>query len=165
LVILRKQIAGLSEGSFNRFILRARRAARIEGGVNVLVTSSAAMRSFNLRFRGVNRPTDVLSFPSKSQSRARLAGEIAISADIATQNALRLGHAPAMEVKVLALHGLLHLAGMDHERDNGEMARKEAHLRQVLHLPSTLTERAKFQTSSTIPKSLVNRRKKVRGKA
>jgi probable rRNA maturation factor len=70
-----------------------------------------------------------------------LAGEIAISADIARQNAARLGHPAALEIKLLALHGILHLAGMDHERDNGEMARKEAHLRSVLRLPTGLIER------------------------
>ena len=163
MVILRKQIVGLSERSLNRFLLRASRAARIAGAVNLLVTSSAAMRSLNVRFRGVNKPTDVLSFPSNQSSQnARLAGEIAISADIATQNALRLGHAPAMEVKVLTLHGLLHLAGMDHERDNGEMARKEAHLRRILHLPSTLTERASPAKNSPTRRSVVSRQKRAK---
>ena len=71
------------------------------------------------------------------------AGEIAISADIACQNALRYGHSPAQEIKVLALHGILHLAGYDHERDNGQMAREEARLRRALGLPSTLIERAR----------------------
>jgi probable rRNA maturation factor len=54
---------------------------------------------------------------------------------------MRLGHSAALEVKILALHGILHLAGFDHERDNGQMARKEAKLRQALRLPATLIER------------------------
>jgi probable rRNA maturation factor len=112
----------------------------------VLVTSSAAVRALNREFRGKNKATDVLSFPSDSagsQSRRRpnLAGDVAISADIALQNSVRLGHPAAQEVKILALHGILHLAGFDHERDNGEMARKEATLRRALKLPAALIER------------------------
>ena len=64
-----------------------------------------------------------------------------VSADIASDNANRYGHPAAMEVKILALHGILHLAGFDHESDNGKMARKEAALRRTLGLPSSLTER------------------------
>jgi probable rRNA maturation factor len=145
LVILQKKVVGLSQESLSRFVMRARRQSRLRGRVNVLVTGSAAMRTLNARFRGKNKPTDVLSFPSEraiSSGRAGFAGEIAISADIAAQNAARLGHSVASEVKVLALHGILHLAGMDHEHDNGQMARKEAELRRALRLPGSLTERA-----------------------
>jgi probable rRNA maturation factor len=145
LVILQKKIVGLSEAALERFVLAARRAAGLKGTVNLLVTSSAALRSLNQKFRGKNQATDVLSFPSSSSQLGRAsrpAGEIAISADIAMQNALRLGHGPAQEVKILALHGILHLAGFDHERDNGTMARKEASLRDRLGLPSGLIERA-----------------------
>jgi probable rRNA maturation factor len=70
-----------------------------------------------------------------------VAGEVAISADIALQNSLRLGHSVGQEIKILALHGILHLAGFDHERDNGEMARKEKTLRRALKLPAALIER------------------------
>ena len=140
----------MSEGSLSRFVLRARRTAGLKGNVNVLVTGSSAMRALNGRFRGKNTPTDVLSFPSETAGNVKegFAGEIAISADIAAQNALRLGHSVSAEVKVLALHGILHLAGMDHERDNGQMARKEATLRRVLRLPATLTERAHTEKRS-----------------
>ena len=146
MVILDKKVAGLSQKALERFVLKARRAVRLRGTVNVLVTSSTAMCSLNLRFRQKSKPTDVLSFPSEPSShnggqRAGLAGEIAISADIARQNAARLGHPTALEIKLLALHGILHLAGMDHERDNGEMARMEARLRSVLRLPTGLIER------------------------
>jgi probable rRNA maturation factor len=146
LVILQKNVVGLSEGSLSRFVMRARRESGLRGRVNVLVTGSAAMRTLNARFRGKNKATDVLSFPSAQAlpaGRPDFAGEIAISADIAAQNAARLGHSVASEVKLLALHGILHLAGMDHEHDNGQMARKEAELRRVLRLPATLTERAR----------------------
>ncbi len=144
MVIVEKKIAGLSATSLGRFVLRARKAAHLRSPVNVLVTSNAVMRSLNLRFRKIRRATDVLSFPSESASvgTRSLAGEIAISADIAFRNAAHLGHPAAIEAKVLALHGILHLAGFDHERDNGEMARKEAALRRKLGLPLSLTERS-----------------------
>ena len=146
MVILQKKVVGLNEDALNRFVLRARKAVGVPGQVNVLVTSSAAVRSLNRQFRGQNKATDVLSFPftfptPESRKRPKLAGEIAISADIALQNSARLGHPPAPEVKILALHGILHLAGFDHERDNGEMARKEATLRRALRLPAALIER------------------------
>ncbi len=147
LVILQKKVAGLTEAIVERFLLRARRAAGLRGVANVLVTSSAVLRSLNRQFRGKDKTTDVLSFPSPTSKSGRgnkFAGDIAISADVAADNAARLGHSPAEEVKILALHGILHLAGFDHERDNGKMARKEARLRHALKLPSVLTERAQF---------------------
>ena len=151
MVILQKKIAGLSADALERFVLRARRAAGLSGMVNLLVTSSAAVRSLNNQFRGKNKATDVLSFPStsvgaKSSKRPKLAGDVAISADIALQNSIRLGHPVAHEIKILALHGILHLAGFDHERDNGEMARKETTLRRALRLPAALIERFKRST-------------------
>jgi probable rRNA maturation factor len=148
LVILQKKVAGLSKDALERFVLRARKAVGLHMQVNVLVTSSAAVRSLNRQFRSHNKATDVLSFPctfSTSEShrpaKAKLAGDVAISADIACDNSIQLGHPAAQEVKILALHGILHLAGFDHERDNGEMARKEARLRRALRLPAALIER------------------------
>ena len=150
LVILEKQVAGLNEGALQRFIVRARKAVGLKGQVNVFVTSSSAVRLLNLRFRSQNKATDVLSFPagssvSQSRNRAKLAGEVAISADIALKNSFRLGHPAVQEVKILALHGILHLAGFDHERDNGRMARTEAKLRRALRLPAALIERVKIE--------------------
>jgi probable rRNA maturation factor len=154
-VILRKRIVGLSSSTLERFVLRARRAVRLRNPVNVLVTSSAELRSFNQRFRGANKSTDVLSFPAapptERQAR-RVAGEVAISADIARQNAGRLGHSVADEVKILVLHGILHLAGFDHERDNGEMARKESQLRRKLKLEGSLIERTQARGRSRVTK-------------
>jgi probable rRNA maturation factor len=142
-VILRKRIAGLSRSTLERFVLRARRAVHLRETVNVLVTSSAELRSLNRRFLGADKPTDVLSFPSSPADRQarRFAGDVAISADIARENARRLGHSVADEVKILVLHGVLHLAGFDHERDHGEMARKESRLRRQLKLEAGLIER------------------------
>jgi probable rRNA maturation factor len=145
LVILQKKIPGLTESALERFVLRARKAVDLRGRVNVLVTSSASVRALNRRFRGRNKATDVLSFPVTSNLRSResekLAGDVAISGDIALQNSVRLGHTVSAEIKILVLHGILHLAGFDHESDNGEMARKEATLRRALGLPAALIER------------------------
>ena len=142
MIILQKKIAGLSARSLARFVLRARRAASLPGRVNLLLTGSARMRSLNFQFRRKDKATDVLSFPSDSNvGKPGLAGEIAISADIACRNAALYGHSAALEMKILALHGILHLAGYDHESDNGKMARKELALRRELGLPSSLTER------------------------
>lgn len=145
MVIFRKRITGLSRSTLERFVLRAKRAVRLRDTVNVLVTNSSELRSLNRQFRGADKATDVLSFPSASPTTGparSVAGEVAISADIARDNADQLGHSLAEEVKILVLHGILHLAGFDHERDHGEMARKECQLRRRLNLPASLTERA-----------------------
>jgi probable rRNA maturation factor len=155
LVIVQKRVAGVRAETLRRFVARARKAAGLRGQVNVLITTDSAMRSLNSQFRGKNKATDVLSFPplSAKRNQARVAGELAISAEIAAQNALALGHSPAAEVKVLVLHGILHLAGYDHERDNGSMARKEAKLRRVLNLPVALIERSRPSDSKPTRKT------------
>jgi len=149
LVIFQKRVADLAELALDRFIARARRAAGLRGGVNVLVTSNAEMKSLNRRFRGKNAATDVLSFPAAFGAPSGFAGDIAISASIASQNARWLGHTPAEEIKILALHGILHLRGYDHERDQGRMARREKQLRAKLHLPLGLIERALVEREAT----------------
>jgi len=141
LVIFQKRVADLTELALSRFVTLARQAAGLKGVVNVLLTSSAEMKSLNRRFRQKDKPTDVLAFPAEANLRKQFAGEIAISAEIAAKNAHALGHSPAEEVKILALHGVLHLRGYDHECDNGQMARREKQLRAVLHLPQGLIER------------------------
>jgi probable rRNA maturation factor len=142
LVIFQKRVADLTELALSRFVARARRAVGLQGAVNVLLTSSAEMKSMNRRFRGKDQVTDVLSFPAEPGAQRQFAGEIAIAAEIATRNALALGHAPGDEVKILVLHGILHLRGYDHECDNGQMARREKQMRAKLHLPIGLIERA-----------------------
>jgi probable rRNA maturation factor len=142
MVILKKRVAGVSESGLTRFAERAKRALRVAGTVNVLVSDGRELKRLNRRFRGKNYPTDVLSFPVAC-SMDRLAGDIAIAADIARENARRLGHTPAQELKILVLHGLLHLAGYDHEQDDGQMAREEERLRKALKLPIGLIERSR----------------------
>ena len=135
-------MAGLSDTGLAKFVARASRAIKLKGTVNVLVTGSSELRSLNRRFRDKDQPTDVLSFPPGPCFLNGLAGDIAISRDIAKENARRLGHSAAQEIKVLALHGLLHLVGYDHECDQGVMAGKEQQLRQSLGLPLGLIERS-----------------------
>jgi probable rRNA maturation factor len=141
MVIFQKRIPGATETSLDRFITRAKRVAGLRGSVSVLITSSRELRTLNRRFRRKDKPTDVLSFPAEPSASRKSAGEIAIAADIATQNALQFGHMPFEEIKILALHGILHLAGYDHEIDGGEMARREIELRKQFRLPVALIER------------------------
>lgn len=151
LVILRKKIAGLSRSTLERFLLRARRAVHLHGAVNLLVTSSTELRLLNRQFLGKDKATDVLSFPAAQSMLPRtrqIAGEVAISAEIARENARRFGHSFGEEIKILVLHGVLHLAGFDHERDHGEMARKESRLRRQLKLERGLIERTNGHSSS-----------------
>ena len=107
----------------------------------MLVTSSRELQGLNHRFRGKNKPTDVLSFPAIPGLMRGFAGDIAISAEMAARNARQLGHTAAEEIRILTLHAVLHLAGYDHELDGGEMEREEARLRKALGLPVGLIER------------------------
>jgi probable rRNA maturation factor len=159
LIVIEKKVAGVSGRDLERFAERARRAARLSGEVNVLITSDAELRRLNRAFRRKNKPTDVLAFPATSSG---VAGDIAISADTAARNAVGLGHSLMNELKILILHGLLHLAGHDHERDNGQMARKETALRGRLGLPQGLIERTLSLETRMRPKSVRARRKSMR---
>ena len=141
-IIFDKPMRGLSQAALGRFVSRAQRTAGWRGQVNVWVTTSCKLRGLNRQFRGKDEPTDVLSFPRLDESVKR-AGDIAISADIAGYNARLLGHKLAEEIKILALHGLLHLAGYNHERDDGKMAREECRLRKSFRLPAALLERSR----------------------
>ena len=122
-VIVNGKAPGLSERALARFLTSACRAVGLKGTPTLLVTSSRRMRHLNARFRGKDSATDVLSFPSPSFVEG-FSGDIAVSLDIAVRNSRVLGHSVASELKILVLHGVLHLAGYDHESDNGEMAKK-----------------------------------------
>ena len=140
-IILERRIRGLGARKLSQFVMAACRSLSLPAGASVLVTSSQRMRALNLRFRRKNRATDVLSFPGPAFVDG-FAGDISISLDIAARNARSLGHSVGDEVRILVLHGLLHLAGYDHEKDNGEMARREKVLRRKFKLPSALIERS-----------------------
>jgi len=140
--------------------------ARARGTLSVAVVSDARVRSLNRRYRGVNRATDVLSFPvadrpSPLRDHRSLTtdhrspitdhrppftdhclGDIVIARGVARRQAREAGHSELTEWRVLALHGLLHLLGYDHERDAGRMRRVESRLRRRGGLPGGLIERA-----------------------
>jgi len=128
------------------FLAAAQAAVRVKGQVTVLLTTDAAIKKLNRQFRGKNTATDVLSFPASGLGG--MAGDLAISVTTALGQAAEQGHSLSTEIKVLVLHGLLHLAGFDHEVDDGKMARRERALRAKLGLPSGLIERAGFPTHS-----------------
>ena len=141
MVIFDPPITGVSTSSVSaaqlqRFARRAQKLAEVQGEVDILIATNKRLRELNRRFRRKDKPTDVLSFPRPS------GGDIAISAQIALENAQRYGHSLASELKILVLHGMLHLAGYDHESDNGRMARVESRLRSQLKLPASLIDRA-----------------------
>ena len=127
------------------FLREAQAAVRLRGQVSVLLTTDREIRRLNRQFRGKDKATDVLSFPAEAlvQKTERIAGDLAISVPTARRQARQQGHTLSIEIKVLILHGLLHLAGFDHERDSGQMARREKLLRRRLRLPEGLIERTK----------------------
>jgi probable rRNA maturation factor len=135
-----------STRSLAQFLTQAQAAVRLRGQVTVLLTGDATMRDLNRRFRGKNKATDVLSFPVENlvqnQEKSQEKGDVAISVETAQRQAAEQGHSLAIEIKVLMLHGLLHLAGHDHENDAGEMRRRERSLRTKLGLPAGLIERS-----------------------
>jgi probable rRNA maturation factor len=129
------------------------------GEVTVVLATDARVRKLNHEYRGKDYATDVLSFPNdddgapaaadaksaKSAKKAKVArhlGDIVIARGVAARQAREAGHALATELRILALHGLLHLLGYDHERDAGEMARVEKRLRRQGGLREGLIERA-----------------------
>jgi probable rRNA maturation factor len=114
----------------------APRSAR--GSLTVAILPDSRVKTLNRKFRRKNTGTDVLSFPGTGTHL----GDIAISRGIARKQAKLLGHSLSVELRVLALHGLLHLLGYDHESDNGRMARVEARLRRKAKLPLGLIARA-----------------------
>jgi probable rRNA maturation factor len=140
--------------------------ARARGVVSLALVSDATVRALNRDFRGVDRATDVLSFPNTSSCALRrtqrtqrkkpvltfvspvssvveiFLGEIVIARGVARRQAAGAGHSELTELRVLALHGLLHLLGYDHERDAGRMRTAERRLRHKGGLREGLIERA-----------------------
>jgi probable rRNA maturation factor len=106
-----------------------------------LITNDKRLHELNRQFLNHDGPTDVLSFPQAAGSDEL--GEMAISIERADAQARQYGHSLMDEIRILMLHGLLHLSGMDHERDRGEMARTERRLRKELGLPDGLIARSK----------------------
>ena len=106
-----------------------------------LVTGDEELARLNKQFRGKDGPTDVLSFPIEGDDG--YIGDLAISLGRARAQAKQYGHSVTEEIRILMLHGLLHLRGMDHETDSGQMARTERRWRKTLQLTAGLVERTK----------------------
>jgi probable rRNA maturation factor len=103
-----------------------------DSSVTIAFMSDRKIRSLNQQFRGINTPTDVLSFPNDPEEGQL--GDIAISVETAARQAKENGLTLNEEIAQLILHGLIHLSGYDHETDNGEMNRLELRLRKKLGL-------------------------------
>ncbi|HEX3435557.1 MAG TPA: rRNA maturation RNase YbeY [Pseudacidobacterium sp.] len=126
------------------FLRKAKAAVGLHGEVSVLLATDSSIRILNRDFRKKDKATDVLSFPADAaHPDPKVSGDLAISLDTARRQAEEQGHSLQMELKVLLLHGVLHLAGLDHESDTGQMARKESALRKQLDLPTGLIQRSK----------------------
>jgi probable rRNA maturation factor len=165
-VTFRRKQPNLNCASVLRFARRLQREVAKGKPFDCLVAGDAELRRLNREFRGKDYATDVLSFPvpagpvasrrrsghgEKSGTRAARAdrgvrptlGDIAVSLARARAQARAFGHTTENEIRILILHGLLHLLGMDHETDGGRMARAEARWRARLGLPGGLIERAR----------------------
>ena len=130
----RRVPADLDRAPLENFAALLRRTVAPSLLFHCLITTDAELRRLNRQFRQKDYFTDVLSFPESN--------DIAISWNRARAQAAEYGHSAADEVRVLMLHGVLHLLGMDHETDGGKMARAEVKWRARLGLPSSLIARA-----------------------
>jgi len=113
-----------------RLLEDAARSLGVSGEVALVLTRDPAVRELNARYRGKDKPTDVLSFPGPGGTAGL--GDIVVSVDTAERNARRRGRTLQRELDVLALHGFLHVLGYDHETDDGTMNRLERRLRRKL---------------------------------
>lgn len=108
--------------------------------IELILTDNEEIKDINKEFRGIDSPTDVLSFPYDEMPFSPL-GSIVISLDYVTEVAQRLGHSEEDELTLLFIHGLLHILGYDHEVDNGEMRQKESEIIKKYNLPESLIVR------------------------
>jgi probable rRNA maturation factor len=141
MIVLATPTRRIQKAALEVFAKQAQKAVGLRGTVSVLLADDEELEHLNTRFRGKNKPTDVLSFPPDELADGH-AGDIAISLETAARQAEEFGHSLQNEVKILLLHALLHLNGMDHETDKGEMAARETKLRAKLKLPVNLIARS-----------------------
>lgn len=151
-VIFRRIPENLRPRSIERFARTLQNSVAGGRAFECLITADSELRRMNREFRGKDTVTDVLSFPARPQPYGRdslsasgrgYLGDIAISAARARAQARQFGHTLEQELQILLLHGVLHLLGMDHESDDGRMARAEKRWRARLGLPSGLIERVR----------------------
>ncbi|EDM23728.1 rRNA maturation RNase YbeY [Caminibacter mediatlanticus] len=109
--------------------------------VELILTTDEEIQKLNKEYRNKDKPTDVLSFPLEDFPGMPL-GSIVISIDTAKKEAEKFGHSIDDEIKLLFIHGLLHLLGYDHEVDNGEMREKEKEIIEKFNLPQSLIIRS-----------------------
>jgi probable rRNA maturation factor len=154
LITYRRKPATLDRDSLQSFAEVLRDRVARGRAFHCLITNDAELQSLNAQFRKKDYPTDVLSFPNGHAPTRRVArdpenapdrrislGDIAISIQHARTQARQYHHAPEDEIRILMLHGVLHLLGMDHESDSGQMKRIETRWRRKLGLPTGLIER------------------------
>ena len=131
--------AGLHREELEIFALSLRTIVAAGRDFHCRITGDAELRRLNRDYLGKDYPTDVLSFPSGEE---HFLGNVAISRQRAAVQALEFGHSLTQELELLLLHGVLHLLGFDHERDQGQMDRAERRWRVKLGLPCSLIERS-----------------------
>ena len=107
------------------------------GDVELVFVNDDEMRKINREQRGIDKATDVLSFPYEQVSGG-LMGSVVISTDTASRVAGELGHSIECEIALLFLHGVLHILGYDHEIDDGQMRGKEKEVIEHFNLPDSL---------------------------
>ena len=162
MILNRQRRVRVPVADLEKFLARARRTLRLPAGsLTVCLVTNAEIARWNRAYRGKSGPTDVLSFPSdgnrrgaesnaaraphrrrfssspsftSSTSSASYLGDIAIAPAVARRNARRFGRTFDDEMRILILHGMLHLMGYDHETDTGQMDRREQRLRRALGL-------------------------------
>ena len=139
-LLLFRKAGDVPKAELRAFAKQLRDAVAQGHSFSCLITNDDELERLNRRFLGKNYPTDVLSFPSGDQTTL---GEIAISVRRAADQAEEHGHKLVDELRILMLHGVLHLMGMDHEADAGAMARAEKRWRNELGLPLGLIERSR----------------------
>lgn len=143
MILNRQNRIPLQDAVLARFLTSVQRELKLGGReVTVCFVEDREIARLNKRFRGKPKPTDVLSFPANGtgdsdfphEDDAKVLGDIAISPQAARRNAKLFGRTLGEEICILILHGVLHLAGYDHEVDDGEMERIEMRLRKKLKL-------------------------------
>jgi probable rRNA maturation factor len=141
LVLFRRAPAGLPRRELRDFARLLHKDIAGARDFTCLITDDGELQRLNREFLQKDYVTDVLSFPSGDAGGGL--GDIAISAGRAAAQALQFGHSVVQEIQILMLHGVLHLVGMDHECDKGQMSREERRWRKRLSLPTGLIERAR----------------------
>ncbi len=150
MIVNRQRRVSLAVPPLEKFLCRVKQSLRLAQDVSVSLISDAAMARMNQAYRGKPGSTDVLSFPANGDARRRQSrlpsffaeeegaprylGDVAVAPETARRNARRYGRSLSLELRILILHGVLHLMGYDHQTDHGEMDRLERRLRRRLRL-------------------------------